>query len=88
MTETIKKIEAILFAVGRAISEQEISELTQENKNEVHEALVELKKQYESRDAPLLIVQEGDSWKLTVHEKYVNVVHQITPHTELSKAML
>ena len=88
MTELSKKIEAILFAVGRAISEEELAALSQENKSSVHEALVELKKHYESRDSPLLIIQERDSWKLTVHEKYVNVVQQINPHTELSRTVL
>lgn len=88
MSEVVKKVEAILFAVGRAISEQEISELTKESKSEVHEALVKLKHQYQERESPLMIIEEGDSWKLNVHEKYINVVHGITPHTELGKSML
>lgn len=84
----MKKAEAILFAIGRSVSEQEISELIKESKSDVHHVLTELKKKYEERESPLLIMEEGDSWKLTVHEKYVPVVHQITPHTELNKSML
>ncbi|MBN2421327.1 SMC-Scp complex subunit ScpB [Candidatus Woesearchaeota archaeon] len=88
MTEIMKKAEAILFAIGRAVSEQEISELTKESKSDVHEALIKLKQQYMERESPLMIIEEGDSWKLNVHEKYINVVHQITPHTELGRSML
>lgn len=88
MSEIIKKVEAVLFAIGRAASEQEISELTKEDKQEVHRALIELKKQYAERESPLLLIEEGDAWKLTVHEKYLHVVHQISPHTELSKSIL
>ena len=88
MTELVKKVEAILFAVGRGISERELSELSGHSIYEVHHALIELKKQYQERDSPLLIIEEGDSWKLTVHEKYLGTVEKINPHTELSKAIL
>lgn len=88
MTDLIKKIEALLFAVGRAISEKEIADFTSVPVSEIHHTLVELRKQYEGRESPLLIIQEGEGWKLTVHEKYLPVVQQITPHTELSKAVL
>ncbi len=86
--DTIKKVEAILFAVGRAISVQELSELAKESPAEIKHALQELKKQYVERGSPLLVMEETDSWKLTVHEKYLSFVQQINPHTELSKSIL
>jgi segregation and condensation protein B len=86
--DIIKKAEAVLFAVGRAISEKEISDLIGASPADVHHALVELKKQYESRESPLLVIEEGDAWKLTVHEKYLSIVQGINPHTELSRAIL
>jgi len=88
MTEMIKKVEAILFAVGRTISEKEMAELASESVSDVHHALKELKKLYHERESPLLIIEEGDGWKLTVHEKYLSMVQKINPHTELSKAIL
>ena len=88
MIELVKKVEAILFAVGRGISERELSELSGHSVSEVHHALVELKKQYQERDSPLLIIEEGEAWKLTVHEKYLGTVEKINPHTELSKSIL
>ncbi|HME87355.1 MAG TPA: SMC-Scp complex subunit ScpB [Candidatus Nanoarchaeia archaeon] len=88
MSDIAKKMEAILFAVGRAISEQELSELSKHSVHEVHTALEHLKTEYHARESPLLIIQEGDAWKLTVHEKYLPIVQQINPHTELSKTIL
>lgn len=88
MNDLIKKAEAILFAVGRAISEKEMSELSHVSVSEIHHALVELKKEYSSRESPLLVIEEGDSWKLTVHEKFLPIVQGINPHTELSKSIL
>jgi segregation and condensation protein B len=88
MSDTIKKVEALLFAVGRTISEKELSELSSISVTEIHDSLKELKKQYQERESPLLIIEEGDGWKLTVHEKYLSIVQQINPHTELSKAIL
>ncbi|MEK6886990.1 MAG: SMC-Scp complex subunit ScpB [Nanoarchaeota archaeon] len=88
MTELIKRLEAILFAVGRAVSERELTELAQASLEHVHSALVELKKQYAERESPLLVIEEGDAWKLTVHEKYMGSVERINPHTELGKSIL
>ncbi len=88
MDDIIKRVEALLFAAGRTISEQELAQLANASVHEVHHALEELKTQHHSRESPLLVIQEGDGWKLTVHEKYLPVVQQINPHTELSKAIL
>ena len=88
MTDLIKRLEAILFAIGRAVSERELTELAQASLEHVHSALKELKKQYEERESPLLIIEEGDAWKLTVHEKYMGSVERINPHTELGKSIL
>lgn len=88
MTELIKRLEAILFAVGRAVSERELTELAQASIEHVHSALKELKKEYEERDSPLLIIEEGDAWKLTVHETYMGTVQKINPHTELGRSIL
>jgi len=88
MEDLIKKVEAIVFAVGRLISEQEIATLAGTSASEVHSALTELKKQYGERESPLLLIQEGDGWKLNVGEKYLSLVQQISPHTELNRAIL
>ncbi len=88
MTELIKRLEAILFAIGRAVSERELTELVQASLEHVRSALKELKKQYEDRQSPLMIIEEGDAWKVTVHEKYMSSVERINPHTELGKSIL
>ncbi len=88
MEDLIKRVEALLFAVGRAISDEELARLSGTSVSQVQEALKDLKKEYVERGSPLLIIQEGNGWKLTVHEKYLSLVQQINPHTELSKAIL
>ncbi|MBD3313554.1 SMC-Scp complex subunit ScpB [Candidatus Woesearchaeota archaeon] len=84
-----KDIEAILFAAGRKVELDEILQLTKENdKNKVEDALQELKKEYDSSDSPMFVIQEGDGWKMTVKERYLGVVKDVAPHTELNKALL
>ena len=58
-----------------------------ENLDLVEESLRELEKKY-SDDSPLMLIQEGDVWKLTVREKYVQLVKGIAHKSELSKTMM
>lgn len=83
------KIEAVLFAAGRAVPLGECEMLAQvRTPGLVKEAIKELKQEYDGRNSPLLIVEEADGWKLTVREKYLPVVQHINPETELSKATM
>lgn len=83
-----KKVEAILFAAGRKVSIDEVTKLCNENKNDVENALHALKKDYDSSNSSLFLIQESDGWKMSVREKYLNVIKDITPNTELNKALL
>lgn len=89
LPETKKKIEAILFSAGRVVSLAELKKLCNLTSEViVKEAVGELIREYKERSSPLLIVPEGDGWKLTTREKYLPLVQQINPHTELSKSIL
>ncbi|MFC1727861.1 SMC-Scp complex subunit ScpB [Nanoarchaeota archaeon] len=88
MTDIMKKVEAVVFAAGRKVSLEEISRLCKASEEEVKQALVELKKDYEERKSPLLLIEEGDGWKLTVGEKHLPIVQEIVPHTEITKQVL
>jgi segregation and condensation protein B len=57
-------------------------------KEELLDALLALQKDYTSGESSLMLVQEGDLWKLTVREKYMELVRKITPHTELTKTVM
>ncbi|MBU0536563.1 MAG: SMC-Scp complex subunit ScpB [Nanoarchaeota archaeon] len=84
-----KEVEAILFAAGRKVELDEILKHTGENDpKKVEDTLKELKGDYEASDSPMFVIQEGTGWKMTVKEKYLGVVKDVAPHTELNKALL
>jgi segregation and condensation protein B len=84
-----KDVEAILFAAGRKVSLEEMGELLKEkDTKKIKQSLAELKKEYDDSDSPMFVIEEGDGWKMTVKERYLGVVKDVAPHTELNKALL
>ena len=84
--ELKRRLEALLFAAGRKVTIDELSNLCGvPSSGLIQQLLKEVKEEYEARDSPLLLTPETDGWKLTVREKYLDVVQRINPHTELSK---
>ena len=89
MTNELKnQIEALLFACGRKMTLEELKLHLPASSAAIKEATAELQKEYEARESPVMIVQEGDSWKLTTREKYLTIVRKINPNTELTKTMM
>ena len=89
MSEIKGKVEALLFAVGKKIELEEIARICKEpDVKAVETALQEIKKDYEERQSPLLVISEGTAWKLTVRELYLPLVKNIVAETELSKSIL
>ncbi len=86
--EDKNKIEAVLFAAGRAVDAEEMSKLTKIPVDHIKKLTKELKHDLESRNSPLILVEEANAWKLTVGEKHLELVKNITPHTELDRSML
>ena len=83
-----QKVEAILFAVGSRISLADITRLAKSREDAVKEALQELKKKYENPEHSLVLIEDGDFWKLAVRDHYLSVVKKIVTETELSKTVL
>ena len=84
-----KKVESILFAAGRAILLKELQSLLHITEpGLIKETIREIKEDYESKDSPLMILSEGEGWKLTVREGFLPLVRKINPHTELSKTII
>ncbi len=81
------EIEALLFSSGRKMSIEELSKLSHKKPEEVQNALVELKKEYDDKATSVMLVNEGDSWKLTVREQFLSLVQKIVTETELSKTV-
>jgi segregation and condensation protein B len=82
------RVEAILFAVGKYLDDEIISQLCDIDKRNTKKALEELKKEYDAHDGALVVIQEGNSWKINVREKYLSLVRKIVSDTELSKSIM
>ncbi len=88
--ELVRNVEAILFSYGKRVQIEEIARLCRckNYPDVVKEALGLLKQEYDEKQNALMVVQDGEFWKLTTRERFSNVVSKIVPHTELSKTIL
>ncbi len=88
--EIKNQVEAVLFAVGKKMHLEEIAKIMGLPTHEIlQENLLELQREYDEKNSPLMIVEEEKGiWKLTTREKYVDLVRNIVPETELSKTMM
>jgi segregation and condensation protein B len=88
--EIKNQVEAVLFAVGKKMPIEEIAKIMGLPTHEIlQENLLELQREYDEKNSPLMIVEEEKGiWKLTTREKYVDLVRNIVPETELSKTMM
>lgn len=83
------KIEALLFAAGHKMGIKEIAKLCgTRDQAKIKEALVALQQEYASKDSALKIVDEGESWKLSVKDVHIPLVRQIVTETEISRSMM
>ncbi len=81
------KLEALLFSSGRKMGIEELSKLSNANPADIQNSLTELKKEYDEKDSSVMLVNEGNSWKLTVREQFLQLVQKIVTETELSKTV-
>ena len=83
------QIESILFASGRFMDINTILNLTgASGKKVLINNIKKLKKEYDERNSPMMLVEEKDGWKLTVREAYLPIVRKIVSETELPKTIL
>ncbi len=89
MEDIKNKVEALLFSSGKPISFEEIKKLCRlRNDEQLNKALQDLKIDYDNRDSSLILVNEGDKWKITTKENYFHIVKKIVTETELSKTLM
>jgi len=86
--ENQKKVEAVLFAIGKEITEERIAALCSLDQKEVNQILQSLEKSYKDMDLSFYLVQKENGWKLTVRDKYVPLVSSIVTSTELEKSLM
>ena len=82
------KLEAMLFSSGRKMSIEELSRLSNAKTDDIKNALVELKTEYDDKKSSMMLINEGDSWKLSVREQFLPLVRNIVTETELSKTIM
>jgi segregation and condensation protein B len=87
MTELKQKIEAILFSAGKEVRIDELVKICRANAEEIKQAVQELKAQYNNSPA-IMLVEEGDAWKLTVREAHLPLVRRVVKQTELTKTLI
>jgi segregation and condensation protein B len=88
MEDLKKKTEAILFSVGKKIEFEKLKSLCNEDdEKKLISALNELKEDYNKNNSPMMIINEGENWKLTVRENYLPLVRNIVTDTELTKSV-
>jgi|TARA_B100002003_G_C14119361_1_gene538319 segregation and condensation protein B len=88
MEDLKKRVEALLFSSGKRMNVEDIAGLCKEKIEDVKKTLFELKIEYERNDSSLMLLEEGDFWKLTVRDQFLPIVEKIVTETELSKTVL
>ncbi len=88
MEDNTKKVEAVIFAVGKEISTERIASLCSLEIKEVDQIMNQLMKQYSDSDNSLKVVQRENGWKLTVKDEYIPLVSSIVSSTELDRPLM
>jgi len=89
MNELKNTVESILFSTGRKLELEELSKLCKiKDLEQLKLSLNELKQELDQKNSSLMLIEEGNSWKLTVREKYLPYVRKVVSQTELSKSIL
>ena len=82
------EVEALLFSSGRAMEINDIARICRADADEIKKSLEELRKEYDDNQKPLLLVQDGTKWKLTVRESYSHIAEKVVSEVELSKTLI
>ncbi|MBR9683609.1 SMC-Scp complex subunit ScpB [Candidatus Woesearchaeota archaeon] len=83
-----KKVEAVLFSIGKEVSLVRLSELCDLSEDKIKKILEELKEEYGERDHSLSVVQRGDNYKLTVKDEFIPIVSKLVEGMDLDKALM
>ena len=88
-TEEHRKIEAVLFALGREMTAEEVGRLCQLEEVKADSLLTELHASYEHDSGSALTLQhKGKFWKFTVKDMYLPLVTTLVNHTDLDKSVM
>jgi segregation and condensation protein B len=88
MDELQNRVEAILFASGKGVTEEELAKYCGEESKRVKKALAKLQQELEQREGSLIISLHNNRWKMTVRGRYLRDVENIVSETELASPIL
>lgn len=81
--EDKKKVEAVLFTVGKFITIEEIAKACNIGSvGYIKQIIEELKKEYSTRETSLQIIQEGDKYKLNIRKEFGHLTNKLVSETE------
>src|SRR3989344_2624579 len=83
-----KKVEAVLFTVGKEITVERVARLCSLDMLKVQEIIQQLAQEYRERDHSLQIVEKENGWKLTVRDEFVPLVSSLVSSTELERPLM
>jgi len=88
MEDTHKKVEAILFAVGKEITTERLASLCSLKPEEVEKIVKLLAQDYNQKDNALKIEKREYGWKLTVKDEFIPIVANLVSSTELEGPLM
>lgn len=83
-----KKVEAVLFAVGKEITTERVASLCSLTLEQTESIIQSLQQQYDALDHSLRLVKRDGGWKLTVRDEFVPLVSSIVSSTELERPLM
>ncbi len=89
MSDLKNQIESLLFSAGKRMTVEELGRLCkEENLDAIRAALNILRQELDEKQSSLMLVEEGGAYKLTVREKYIQMVKKVVTTPELPKSMM
>ena len=82
------KVEAVLFASGTNLTLEKISKLVREKDLEhIRRALLEIASELDAKESSTMLLEENDSYRLTVREKYIPYIKRVARQVDLPKSL-
>ncbi len=88
MEDNEKKVEAVLFAVGKEITTERVASLCSLTIEQAETIIQQLQQEYHQRGHSLHLVKRDNGWKLTVRDEFVPLVSSIVLTTELERPLM
>ena len=89
MVDIRKEVEAILFIKGDSVTVDDLAKLLKvKNKDVISETIKDIKRDLDSRDSTITLVETHKGWKMGLKNDYVHVAKNVSVDTELSKSLM